>query len=179
MSQHYSDYVWKQGLPYGIRPCTQNIPLHGSTYKIVSDPYHKRNSIEHYIDRNFKGVIYDSALFDFRQLKLGEQLAWQKSIISETENVAVSHIRNQDDRLILIEKYAFEKNYCKECRAFAPQGILISVQKIHHTALNDPFNGVTLFDAHDHPVMLKKYKLDENTGEFSDLLEEKWSLERV
>lgn len=171
MSQHYTDYVWKQGLPYGINTAssTENI-----TYKIVSDPYHKRNSIERYVDGNFKDVVYDSALFDFRQLKLGEQLSWQKTSVAETENTAICHIRNQDDRLVLIEKYTFIKDRCKECHAFSPQGIPISVQKIYYTALNDPFNGVVLFDANDHPVMLKKYKIDEASGEFSDLLEEEW-----
>lgn len=174
VSQHYIDYIWKHGLPYGIRPCPPGEPIRGMTYKIVSDPYHKRNSVEQYFDGNFKSVIYDSVLFDFRQIKQGEQLSWQKTQISETENTAVCHIRNQDDRLVLIEKYAFTNDRCRECRAFSPQGIPISVQKIYYAALNDPYNGTALFDINEHPVMQKKYKTDESSGEFSELLEEKW-----
>lgn len=174
VSQHYFNYIWKQGLPYGIQPYTLKDPVQGISYKIVSDPYHKRNSVEQYLNGNFKCVIYDSALFDFRQIKQGEQLSWQKNQIAETENSAVCHIRNQDDRLVLIEKYEFINERCRECRAFSPQGIPISIQKIYYVALNDPFNGVALFDVNEHLVMLKKYQVDESSGEFTELLEEKW-----
>lgn len=170
----YSDYVWKKGLPYGVMPIVEGSEPTGITYKIVSDPYHKRNSIEAYRDGKFDHVIYDSALFDFRQLKLGEQLAWHKTLISEAANEATCHIRNQDDRLILIEKYTFNHNRCRECHAYSPQGIFLSLQKIFYTKLGDPFDGVALFDANTHAVMLKKYKLDERTEEFGELLGEQW-----
>lgn len=171
MTKYYCDYVWKKGLPYGI---LESKNMEGQTFKIVSDPYHKKNSIEVYIDGSFLKIIYDSSLFDFRELKLGEQLSWQKNVIHETELEVVSHIRNQDDRLILIEKYEFESGICRICKAYSPHGIHISTQKIYHTKFNDPCNAAILFDANDHPVMQKKYKLDEKTEEFKELLEELW-----
>jgi len=171
MTKYYTNYVWKNGLPYGIQPCESNSK---HSYKIVSDPYHKRNSIEEYLDGQFSKIIYDSALFDFRQLKLGEQIAWQKTLISETASKAICHIRNQDDRLTLIEEYTFEQQRCRECRAFTPQGILLSIQKLKYVHFKDEYNGVILFDANDHPIMLKKYAIDESTEQFSQLLHEQW-----
>ena len=171
MTKYYDDYVWKNGIPYGIRPCEEISLL---SYKIAADPYNKRISIEQYRNGSFAAVIYDSALFDFRQLKLGEQLAWQKTTISETSTNAVCHIRNQDDRLILVEEYIFEGNRCRKCLTSSPQGIPLSIQEILYKELQDPYNGVVLFDANQHPVMLKEYELDENTGEFSNLLNEQW-----
>lgn len=171
MSKYYLDYVWKKGLPYGVQEDTS---MQGLAYKIVSDPYHKRNSIEVYIQGVFQKVVYDSALFDFRELKLGEQISWQKTIISENEQEATSQIRNQDDRLILMEKYVFENRLCRSCKAYSPHGMLISEQKIFYTKLGDPFNAAILYDANEHPIMLKKYKLDEESEEFGELLEEIW-----
>lgn len=177
MSEYYRDYVWKNGLPYGILKCTpETTPKGEISYKIASDPYHKRVSIEKYVDGNFLGVVYDSALFDFRHLKQGEKLAWQKTPIKETETTAVCHIRNQDDRLILIEEYVFDKGLCRECRAFSPIGSLLSVQKITYKTFSEPFNGVFLFDSNDHAVMSKHYEFDEETREFSTLLKEDWAL---
>lgn len=184
MSEYYRDYVWKNGLPYGILKCTPKDTLEAVTsvlksvvtYKIASDPYHKRVSIEKYLEGKFSSVIYDSAMFDFRHLKQGEQLAWQKTPIHETETTAVCHIRNQDDRLILIEEYLFDKGLCRECRAFSSIGTLLSVQKIKYKVFNDPFNGVFLFDSNDRPVMSKHYEFDEETREFSVLINENWAL---
>ena len=183
MAEYYRDYVWKNGLPYGVLKCPPADKLEGVvpelkneiTYKIASDPYHKRVSIEKYLDGNFSGIIYDSALFDFRHLKQGEQLAWQKTPISESECTAVCHIRNQDDRLILIEEYQFEKGLCRECRTLSPIGALLSVQKITYKAFNDPFNGVFLFDSNGRAVMSKHYEFDEETREFSVLIKENWA----
>lgn len=176
MTQYFSNYIWKNGLPYGIQPGAGEEINRRIFYKIASDPYHKRVSLEKYTFGNFTGIIYDSALFDFRHLKQGEQLAWQKTPISETENTALCHIRNQDDRLILIEEYLFEKGLCRECKAFSPIGPLLSVQKISYKAFNDPFNGVTLFDSNNHAVMSKHYEFNEETRQFSLLLKEDWGL---
>lgn len=176
MVQHYSDYIWNNGLPQGTKSTSENIFKQEIYYKIPSDPYHKRVVIEKYIENHFSDVIYDSALFDFRHLKQGDQLAWQKTPIHETHNTAICHIRNQDDRLILMEEYRFEKELCRECRAFSPLGVLVSIQKIFYVALNDPFNGVVLFDSNDHIVMSKHYEFDEETKTFSQLLSESWRL---
>lgn len=171
MTKCYGDYVWKKGLPYGVKPCEESALV---SYRIVSDPYHKRNSVEEYRGGVFSKIIYDSALFDFRQLKVEQQTAWEKTTVAESPEEVICHIRNQDGRLILIEKYAFESQRCRECRAFSPQGILISVQKIYYKGMNDPYNGVTLFDSNDHVIVQKKYAVDENSGEFTDLIEEAW-----
>lgn len=173
MTRYYRDYVWKDGLPYGNQICKDEV-LVGLSYKIAADPYNKRVSIEKYIDGTFSSIIYDSALFDFRHLKLGEQLAWQKISISETENTAICHIRNQDDRLVLIEEYYFEDALCRECQAFLPIGALLSIQKITYQILNDSFNGVTLYDSNQHVVMSKHYEFDEAAKEFTLLLKEEW-----
>lgn len=178
MAEHYSDYVWKNGLPYGILKCDDESYKIGTTYKIASDPYHKRVSIEQYRDGSFFGVVYDSALFDFRHLKLGEQLAWQKTAINETEHSALCHIRNQDDRLILLEEYRFESDLCRECRAFTPFGALLSVQKISYKILKDNFDGVILYDSNDHAVMMKHYEFDEELKEFTQLVKEEWALSK-
>jgi hypothetical protein len=174
MTRYYRDYVWKNGLPYGIQACKDG-ETSGISYKIASDPYHKRISLEKYTDGAFTSIIYDSALFDFRHLKLGEQLAWQKTVVNETDNGAVCHIRNQDDRLVVIEEYRFDKALCRECRAFSPLGVLLSVQKIFYKNFNDPFNGVTLYDSNHHTVMSKHYEFDEASREFTVLLKEEWS----
>ena len=175
MTRYYKDYVWKNGMPYGIQPYIEETDKKGISYKISSDPYHKRVSIEKYLEGEFFSIIYDSALFDFRHLKQGEQLAWQKTQIHESENTAVCHIRNQDDRLILIEKYRFENELCRECQAFTSLGTLLSIQKIYYKILNDLFDGVMLFDSQDHKVMSKHYEFDETTREFSHLIKEDWA----
>ncbi len=179
MSKHYQDYFWKNGSPYGIssfKPGESEIV--GATYKIVSDPYHKRISIEKYHNGEFTQVVYDSALFDFRHLQPVHQATWQKTAVSESEQLSICHIRNQDDRLILIEEYRFDNGLCRECRASSPQGILLSVQKIYYESLNDPFNGVILFDSNDHQVLKKRYQFDTETQQFTDLLEEQWDIQR-
>jgi hypothetical protein len=177
VTQYYKDYLWKNGQPYGLHPCSKDESC-DTSYKIASDPYHKRISVEKYVNRSFSSIIYDSALFDFRHLKQGERLAWQKTSVQEEENSAISHIRNQDDRLILIENYRFEKGLCRECQAYAPFGILISTQKIFYQNLGDPFNGVILFDSNGYSVMSKHYAFDEATREFSELLNEDWEIKK-
>ena len=174
MTRHYKDYVWRGGLPYGVGPVDEDELLGSITYKISSDPYHKRVSIEKYEKGRFSSIIYDSALFDFRQLKLGEQLAWQKTLINETDQAATCHIRNQDDRLILIEEYHFEGDRCRECKAYSPIGHLISIQKISYKDLKDGFNGVTLLDSQGRTVMSKHYDWDDTTKQFTTLLKEEW-----
>jgi len=175
MSKYYRDYVWKEGIPYGIDPLPENAEM---SYKIAMDPYRKRISIEKYKKGNFSEIVYDSALLDFRHLKSAEQTAWQKVIYDEKPDQIISHIRNQDDRLVFIETYRFEKDFCKECFAKSPHNVPISHQKMYYTSLQDAFNGVVLFDNNNHPVMFKEYQVDEGTGEFTELLEEQWDMIR-
>lgn len=175
MTKYYCDYCWKEGSPQGVQEA-ENISQ-GDTYKIVSDPYHKRLSIEKYVLGQFSSLIYDSILLDFRHLRKPEQTAWQKLPILEEPQRMVCLIRNQDDRVLYIETHLFEKHLCRSCRVESPQGILLSTHQMFYTALGDPFDGVLLFDAQDKPVMRKSYEFDETAQQFTTLLEENWNLD--
>lgn len=176
MTKYYHDYFWKEGKPRGLAPVYVEPPKNGIAYKIVADPYYKRISIEKYEQGAFSSVVYDSALFDFRHLKPAEQNAWQKISVKEWDNSAICHIRNHDDRLILIEEYLFDNQLCRQCRTSTPHGVLVSIQKISYESLRDPFNGATLFDSNDHVVMFKRYKVDEETQTFLEVIEECWNM---
>jgi hypothetical protein len=165
----FEEYYWKGGKPQGIRPTES-----GTGYKIVSDPYGSRLSIERYQEGRFLETIYDSILLNFKKLKPSEQNAWHKEIVIETEYSTEGLIRNQDDRVLFKEVCVFEKRLCRECKVFSVQGILLSIHRMTYTKLGDKSNEITLFDSHDHPVMWKSYAADQETGEFTDLLEEKW-----
>lgn len=154
--KEYSDYLWKNGVPYGI-----NGELKETTYQIISDPYHKWISIEKYFKGDYESTIYDSHLFDFRWLNPEQQTAWQKITINDS-----ALIRNQDHRALVRETYLFEKDKCRECRTYSIHGVLISIQKMRYTFLGDPINQVILYDANEHVVMSKEYNADE-AGDFT------------
>ncbi len=143
------------------------------------DPYRKRIAIERYILGKFKDIIYDSAFLDFRHLKPAEHTAWQKCILSEDEDSMVAAIYNQDDRLILMEKYMFENKLCRSCIATSAHGIPLSLQKMYYKVLGDTVNGVVLWDINNHPVMFKTYATDEIAGEFTEILEELWDGQKI
>jgi hypothetical protein len=178
MVQYFKDYYWKNGFPHGKANADQTPKETDISYKIVSDPYHKRISIEKYLKKEFLSVIYDSYMLDFRSLKNAEQLAWEKILLFETTNKATSLIRNQDDRILYIENSFFEGDYCKICQVTSPQGYLLSVHKMFYKILKDPFDGVILFDQNEHPVMCKIYEVDLMTGEFTALIKEEWNFEK-
>lgn len=176
MSKLYRDYFWKDAVPVGQGSLPEKTESDETAYKIVMDPYRKRIAIEMYSGGHFKDLIYDSAIFDFRHLKPEEQTAWQKVKLQETENRVECLIRNQDDRIVAREVYRFENRLCRECQAFSPHGFPISTQLMYYTSLGDAFNGVILFDQNDHPVVSKRYALDEQTSDFTELLEESWNM---
>lgn len=161
MIKKFKSYYWKEGKPYGREK--------GDKFKIVVDPYHKRYSIEEYEKGEYKRVIYDSNLLDFRSLKDPRQASWLKEPFGENSSL----LRNQDDRVVLIEKYEFKGDKCSLCRYLSPQGIEIAFHKISLRDWGDPFDGVTLYDLNDMPIMQKKYTIEK--GEFLDLLEENWN----
>lgn len=170
LSNYYLDYVWKEGIPYGIKPINDDGAV---TYKIAMDPYRKRIAVEKYESKQFRSVIYDSGLLDFRHLKPAEQTAWQKIILSENAETVKAAIYNQDDRLVVIENYLFENKVCRRCSSSSGHGVALSEQRMYYKSLGDAFDGVVLYDINQHPVMLKHYEIDE-TGEFTELLEELW-----
>lgn len=169
---YYRDYFWKEGAPIGKEVLSEPT---GTCYKIVTDPYRKRITVEKYIWGDFDELEYDSLLLDFRTLKLENQLAWEKKILSEDPENSKSLIRDQNDRVILMETYKFNNHRCIECRTYYPMGILVSIQKIFYKEFSDHFNGVILYDAHDRQVMRKEYDIDPITQEFGELLAEEWS----
>jgi hypothetical protein len=176
MTKHYKDYVWKDAIPYGVQAIPEGEILSGRTYKIIMDPYRKRISLEKYTDGQLSAIIYDSALLDFRHLKSPEHAAWQKFTISESDEMAVCLIRNQDDRVIFLETHFFIDGVCRECRVHSPHGYPISSHRTFYISKQDPFNGVILFDQNEQPVMFKKYEVDPETGVFTVLKEANWDL---
>lgn len=168
----YEEYVWKKGFPVG-RKKLKNPSLKG--FKIISDPYHKRVSIEHYQNGLFDYTIYDSLILDFRQLHITEQTAWRKEVVEQSDSHMKILIRDMDDRIIFIEHQTFEQNLCRKCDIISPHGYLASTHQLYYENLGDPFNGVILFDANQHPVMIKKYTVNEQM-EFTDLIEEEWNI---
>ncbi len=174
MFKYFGHYYWKEGKPYGsheVDPIVNSI-----SYKIITDPYHKRFSIEKYRYKTFDKVIYDSHLLDFRHLTLKDQMAWQREMLHEEENVATSLLRNQEDRALLLENLTFENNVCRACHTSSIHGIPLAIHRMYYRRLNDPFNGVILFDIEESPVMMKTYDVDPLTGEFTDLLKEEWNM---
>lgn len=172
MTKYYRDYRWEDGVPVGLEAVEEIASQ--DTYKIVADPYRKRVSIEKYLQGKFSEVIYDSQHLDFRHLKQPEQTAWQKIPIEEDPEKTVCLIRDQNDRVLFIETHYFSGMLCRECRVETPQGVLLSTHKMFYTLLHDPFDGVVLFDSNRHPIMVKKYTYDKDSGEFTTLLEEQW-----
>jgi hypothetical protein len=177
MFPHFREYYWKEGKPYG----TQEVaPAQTSfSYKIIVDPYYKRFSIEKYHFIHFEKVIYDSCLLDFRHLTLKDQMAWQREILKEEDNSSLCLLRNQEDRAILIETLTFEENLCRICTTTSTHGVSLAMHRMYYRCLNDPFNGVVLYDIEGRPVMMKVYEIDPSTGEFTDLLHEEWNMKTL
>ncbi len=152
--KYYRNYRWKEGKPVGIGKTSREAPR---CFRIVSDPYHKWLSIEMYREGQFAALIYDSHLLDFRKLKPAVQLAWRKEAIDDRE----SWIYNEDDRLILREKYSESG-----CAVYSLHGILICRYEFdEHKAR------VVLFDSHSLPVLVQQYRTFDR-GEFIDLIDE-------
>lgn len=175
MFKHFEDYYWKQGKPYGKQvidpeksPCS---------YKIIVDPYYKRFSIEKYQYTHFEKIIYDSCLLDFRHLTLKDQMAWQREIFKEENNISHCLLRNQEDRAILLETLVFEGECCRMCTTSSIHGVPLSIHRMYYCHLNDHFNGVILYDIEKHPVMMKIYEIDPLSGEFTQLLMEEWNMQ--
>jgi len=178
MTKHYKDYFWKDAMPYG-KGVVEHPENAEHSVKIVSDPYHKRITIEAYAKGQFVTILYDSALLDFRQMKKGDYHAWEKVITENSDEKMVALIKNQDDRIVFKETQFFKNGLSIECLLATPEGHPLSLHKLFYTAFGDPFNGVILYDRNKHPVLCKKYDIDEKTQEFGNLIEENWDFEKV
>jgi hypothetical protein len=173
MSTYYRDYVWIGGAPQGIQKISAEAAL---SYRIAADPYNKRIVIEKYSAGNFDQLVYDSATLDFRHLRPGAHYAWQKTVFRESPGITEAAIRDQNDRLAWLERYYFEGELCRQCVIRAPYGGELSKQLICYTVLGDSFNGVVLLDSNCHPVMFKCYGVAEESGQFTELLDEQWDM---
>ena len=105
--------------------------------------------------------ISDSRLLDFRKLTPTTQAAWRKERINNCE----SWIYNEDDRLILKERYAESA-----CAIYSLHNVLLC----RYVLLKSEAR-VVLYDSHHHLVMLQQYRAFAD-GEFIDLQNENWSL---
>lgn len=105
------------------------------------------------------------------------QTAWQREILKEEKEFSHCILRNQDDRAILIEMLNFEGTLCRICKTHSIHGIPLSVHRMFYQSLNDPFNGVVLFDIENKPVMMKTYTIDPLSEEFTELLTEQWDMQ--
>lgn len=171
MAKNYSDYSWKQGKPEGIGEASRE----GEFFRIVSDPYHKRYTIEKYSEGIFQEIIYDSSLLDFRKINPQHQMAWQREILADSGDVQKCLIRDMDERIIHIEELFFKQGRCRKCFISSVHGIFVAEQKVFLREEGDSFDGVILFDRLGKTVMYKKYSLG-NDGEFEQVLEECWEV---
>lgn len=174
MNKSYRDYYWKAGKPYGREAIDSESEV---SYKIITDAYGKRYSIEKSYQGIFDKVVYDSLLLDFRHLTLAHQTAWRRERLKEEENKVYCLLRNQEDRAILLETHFFEGPYCYACEIFSIHGLPLATQKQYYQSRQDPFNGVVLLDVEKRPVMMKTYEADPITGEFTVLLQENWDMQ--
>ena len=87
-----------------------------------------------------------------------------------------SLIRDQNDRVILLEHYTFEKGRCRSCQVKSPHGHPLTSRKIFYKDFGDPFDGVILYDANEKPVMKKTYEMIPEFREFGELIDENWNL---
>lgn len=170
MQHFFKDYYWKDGKPYGLEKTEVII---GRLFKIVSDPYYKRISIESYQDGFFEKVIYDSLFLDFRKLKPMNQIAWERETLYQNATSMKCLLRDECHRAILIENYVIQEGVTLKCEIRSVHGIEIGTQSLYYTARNDPFNGVILFDNLLKPVMKKSYEV-EDSYEFTELIQEEW-----
>ena len=179
MFPYFRDYYWSKGCPKGRDKLSDKLLLQEPlSYRIITDPYYKHITVEKYERGVFVSLVYDSNLLDFRRLKSADQLAWRSSVVSENEGQSTSLIRNQDDRVILLETYYFKAGKCRKCITTSPHRLKVSTQQMFYTELGDSFNGVKLLDADDHPVLVKTYGASP-LGEFTTILTENWTPEEL
>lgn len=162
-------------MPFGLSPVDPvNAPL---SYQIISDPYHKRFSIEKYCYGVWASVVYDSLLLDFRMLHPHAYQAWERFDLSiERENEQQALLKNEEGRVVLREHLFFRAGRCHTCLLYSVHGIFLAYHCLFYEAVGDPFNGVILYDTEGKPVMTKHYALDPMTEAFTTLLEEEWEM---
>lgn len=167
-AMEYDDYYWDKGVPKGRKRTT---PKEKTSYKILSDPYRKRFSVEEYLEGSFQKILYDSNLFDFRSLFKGEDASWQRETLSETATSAHTLIRNMEERIVLKEELCYDsQGNCTGCTLYSPHGVLLGQQTILDRTHGAPFDGVEFRDASGRIVLQKEYEKNKETGAFENLI---------
>lgn len=168
----YKDYYWDRGYPMGKEKQKEK---EGRGYRILSDPYHKRLSIERYEGGKYHSTLYDSHLFDFRHLNPQSQVAWHREVLEESEEHLLCAVRNIDDRVIYLEESDYKQGRCLESRIYSPHRVLVGTQKVFYQDRGERWNGVLLRDGGGKVVMWKLYEVGED-GEFAHLIKESWKV---
>lgn len=169
----FQDYFWKEGIPIGLRP-RKGVSLLPRHYKIVTDPYRKRWVVEKYTEGVWEGVIYDSALFDFRRLKIMAEEPWERETICRTREQETILLRDPEDRLVAREIFSFQGGKQKRWELQSIHGIPICSHTLFSTLWGDSFSGLVLRDREGRMILWKQYELDPNTHAFSKLVRESW-----
>lgn len=170
MNVLFSDIYWKNGRPKGRGSSTEA----GTGYKIVADPYFKQISVEQYENYLFTHTVYDSALLDFRKLREEIHPSWQTA---QAQGDGREVIRNHDDRVVLVQEFAFIDELCRSCKFYSPHGAFLGSHQLYYTHQGDAFNGVILFDSEARPVMKKTYTFED--GIFTQLQDESWEVKSI
>jgi hypothetical protein len=164
--EFYLKFSWKNGTPFGIDPVQGAVPV---AYRVIKDPYRKRFSVERYHNLIYQSTVYDSGVFDFRKLRSAEQKVWRRE---EIEQGAL--IRDEDDRVILRERYFFLGDVCQELELRSAQDLLVARQTMYYSSLGDPFDGALLFDLEGGVILWKKYALESETNQWSHVISQGW-----
>ena len=98
-------------------------------------------------------------------------------MLKEEADQTICLLRNQDDRVVLIETLLYEQNRCRSCSLSSVHGIPLSIHRMFYRSCQDLFDGVVFYDAEKRPVMMKQYEIDPETGEFTNLIQEEWNME--
>lgn len=175
MEHYFCDYCWRKGRPYGKKQTERSASV---AYKIVTDPYHRRYSIERYVSGRFESVVYDSILLDFRRLNESWYDAWERELVESSERHVVTILKDEEGRARIRETSHYRGGVPVQCDLESIHGVLVAVQKIYRTSFDDPWNGVILLDREGRPVMQKLYDIVD-VGEFGALREEHWEGERI
>ena len=151
---HYLNYYWDQGIPKGTDPVDPAVPI---SYRITSDPYRKRITIEKYHHNQFYSIVYDSNLFDFRKLSPAIQESWERVSLSESEDQLTCLIKDENDLAVCIEVHTYEKGMCTLCEyKTASNQFLIATQKLYYQKEGHPKDVGILYDMEGKIVFEKE-----------------------
>lgn len=169
----FRDYSWDKGRPIGrIRCAAKETPI---SYKIVHDPYYKRICIERYAWGLFQESIYDSCLLDFRSFRQGkEPVAWERQLIQETDKELRFLVKDEEDRVRFLENHTLESGRTVKGEIFSMHGLFLCSHHLFWRDKGDAWNGLQIWDREGRLVLTKNYTLTPNTGDFADLIAEKW-----